>query len=58
MQRLAAALALFLAATAAAQTVSMSGSLGSNALDLFVKPAFTFVKERASDVSLGHEYTF
>ena len=32
MQRLAAALALFLAATAAAQTVSMSGSLGSNAL--------------------------
>ena len=32
MQHLAAALALFLAATAAAQTVSMSGSLGSNAL--------------------------
>jgi aspartyl protease family protein len=32
MQRLAAALALFLAGTAAAQTVSMSGSLGSNAL--------------------------
>jgi len=32
MQRLVAALALFLAATAAAQTVSMSGSLGSNAL--------------------------
>jgi len=32
MQRLAAAFALFLAGAAAAQTVSMSGSLGSNAL--------------------------